>query len=301
MKKIFLISFLITSFFISCELYPQDDYEQQYVVESYLMANNLLPKVRLSTTSPAGDFYDYDDTAINFANVEIRLLESGPNSEVEESFNFFNSGPGVFLPNQNHKVIPRRTYQLHISFTGNNDIITAHTVVPDTFQILAGIQDSIIYQSNNQLNIHLTKSYYPGRQNIYVFNAISLNPAKENLTPFYADLFEGSEQPEDDLYQLSNNSSGILNEANFEENPDGTITLNYPWIGIAFYEGNQIIANTIDDNVYDFVRSQQVQLGGSTLSPGEIQNVIYHVEGGIGVFGALASDTIQTYVKRPEF
>jgi hypothetical protein len=68
---------------------------------------------------------------------------------------------------------------------------------------------------------------------------------------------------------------------------------------VAFYEDNLIVANTIDDNVYDFIRSQETQLGGSTLSPGEIQNVIYNIEGGIGVFGALASDTVQVYIKRP--
>lgn len=53
--------------------------------------------------------------------------------------------------------------------------------------------------------------------------------------------------------------------------------------------------------MYDFVRSESVQLGGSTLSPGEIQNVITHVEGGLGIFGSLASDTIQTYIKPFEF
>ncbi|HBQ58078.1 MAG TPA: hypothetical protein DD671_00195, partial [Balneolaceae bacterium] len=107
--------------------------------------------------------------------------------------------------------------------------------------------------------------------------------------------------PEEDLILLSNNSSGIINEANFQDNQDGTITLSYPWIGIAFYGVNNIVANAIDDNVYDFVRSQQVQLGGSMLSPGEIQNVIYHVEGGLGVFGSLATDTVTTFVSQPSF
>ncbi len=123
----------------------------------------------------------------------------------------------------------------------------------------------------------------------------------ENLTPFYAQLLEDSDTPEEDLFLFSNNSSGILNEGNFEPNDDGSITIQYPWVGIAFFGENQIVANTIDDNVYDFVRSQQVQLGGSTLSPGEIQNVIYHIDGGIGVFGSLASDTVKTTVRRPSF
>lgn len=301
MYKQFFLFVILSTLMVSCELYPQDDYEEYYVVESYMLANNLLPEVRLSTTAPADEFYEFEDHAINFANVEIRLLEAGPGSEIEESFTFFNSGPGLFLPNQNHLVKPRRTYELHISFLDSDDVITAYTTVPDTFRIMPGTADSVVYQSQDQLELTLTKSFYPGRQNIYVFNALAKEPEAENLTPLYADLFIDSDEPEEDLVLLSNNSSGIINEANFQENADGTITLSYPWIGIAFYGENRIVANTIDDNVYDFVRSQQVQLGGSTLSPGEIQNVIYHVEGGIGVFGSLATDTVTTYVKRPSF
>lgn len=301
MNKFIILIILVNAFFLSCDLYPQDEYEEYYVVESYLVANSDLPIVRVSKTIPANDLYDFEKAAVNDAIIQIRLLETGPHSNIEQRFDYYFSDTGVYRPHLSHKVEPLRTYQLHVSFSNSNDIITAHTVVPDTFQITAGIQDSVVYQSDEQLNITVSESSYPGRQNIYIFNAVSLDPVEKNLTPFYAQLLEESDEREEDLFQLSNNSSGILNEGNFEPNPDGTITINYPWVGIAFFGENQIVANTIDDNVYDFVRSQQVQLGGSTLSPGEIQNVIYHVEGGIGVFGSLASDTVKTYVKRPAF
>ena len=298
MKKLILFALSVTALIASCEVYPQDDYEEFYVVESYLIANRQLPQVRLSTTVPADEFYSFEDAAVNAANIEVRLLENGPESNVVETFTYFNSDPGVYLPNQNHAVLPARTYQLHISFIGSQDIITAHTVVPDTFQILGGVRDSIVYQSDEQLEITVSESSYPGRQNIFVFNALSQVPVPGNLTPLYLDFYNDADDPEEQLDLLSNNSSGIINQSNFEINPDGSFTINYPWIGIAFYEENLIVANTLDDNVYDFVRSQQIQLGGSTLSPGEIQNVIYHVNGGIGVFGALASDTVSTFVKR---
>lgn len=298
MKKLFLIAVSLTAFIASCEVYPQDDYEEFYVVEAYLVANRQLPEVRLSTTVPADQFYTFEDAAVNNANIEVRLLETGPESNVSQSFTYSNSAPGVYTADQSHAVLPARTYQLYVSFASSEDILTAHTVVPDTFQILEGVRDTVVYQSSEQLEITLSESSYPGRQNVFVFNALSQDPVPENLTPLYADFYEDSDQPEEDLDIFSNNSSGLINEGNFEVNPDGTFTINFPWIGIAFYEENLIVANTIDDNIYDFVRSQQVQLGGSTLSPGEIQNVIYHVNGGIGVFGALASDTVATFVKR---
>ncbi|MBO6586043.1 MAG: DUF4249 family protein [Gracilimonas sp.] len=298
MKKLTLLIFFASALITSCNVYPQDDYEELYVVESYLVANRQLPQVRLSTTIPADEVYDFEEAAVNDAIIEVRLLANGPESSVEQSFTYSNAETGIYQPDQNHAVIPERTYQLHISFPGSNDVITAHTIIPGSFEILGGVAESVVYQSTKQLEITLSESSYPGRQNIFVFNAISFEPDAEDLTPFYADVFRDSDDPEEDLTLLSNNSSGIINEGNFEVNPDGSVTVKYPWIGIAFYGVNDIVANTLDDNVYDFVRSQQVQLGGSTLSPGEIQNVIYHVDGGIGVFGSLASDTVTTNVER---
>jgi len=298
MKNLIPILLAITAI-TSCEVYEQDDYEELYVVESYLVANRQLPFVRLSTTIPALDFYDFEETAVSNAVVEIHLLETGPESAVDQVFTYINSQQGIYIANQEHTVLPNRTYGIQIYLPGSQDIITAHTVVPDTFRVLGGVQDSIVYQSSEQLEITLSESSYPGRQNIFVFNALSQDPIPDKLTPFYTDLYESSDQKKEDLNQFANNSSGIINEGNFEINNDGSITIKYPWIGIAFFDENKIVANTLDDNIYDFLRSQQVQLGGSTLSPGEIQNIITHINGGIGVFGSVASDTVETFVKRP--
>lgn len=299
MKNILIPILLAITAITSCEVYEQDDYEEFYVLESYLVANRQLPFVRLSTTIPALDFYDFEETAVSNALIEVHLLENGPESDIDQIFTYINSQQGIYISNQEHTVLPNRTYQIQINFPDSQDIITAHTVVPDTFSVLGGVQDSIVYQSSEQLEIRLSESSYPGRQNIFVFNAISQDPVPDKLTPFYADRYESSDQKEEDLEQFANNSSGIINEGNFEVNGDGSITVKYPWIGIAFFEENKIVANTLDDNIYDFVRSQQVQLGGSTLSPGEIQNVITNINGGIGVFGSVASDTVETFVKRP--
>lgn len=301
MNKLFVILILTAAFIASCEVYPQDEYEEFYVVESYLVANRELPKVRLSTTSEATELYDFEELAVNDANVEIQLLEAGPESNVAETFNYANELPGLYFPQVIHEVLPARTYKIEITFPDLPDIITAHTVVPDTFQILSGVQDTVIYQSSEQLEITLSESSYPGRQNIFVFNALSLNPDEQLLTPLYSELYKDGDQTEESLLNYANNSSGIINQGNFDVNPDGSFTIKFPWIGIAFYQDNLIVANTMDDNIYDFIRSQEVQLGGSTLSPGEMQNIITHVRGGIGVFGSVASDTVQTFVKRALF
>jgi hypothetical protein len=280
----------------ACDIYNQDELDQQYIIESYLIAQRELPQVRLSLSSPINDFYDFSNQAVSDANVEIRLLSGGAGSAVEDSFPYSLSEPGIYRPDVQHQVQPLRYYELYVSFDDKANIIRSTTVVPDTFRVASTVPTEIVYQSSEQLEIDITTSTFPGRQTIFVFNTISLEPDTANLTPVYLDFFEGDEDA--DLNELVNTSSPPFNESNYDVNPDGTLTLRYPWIALVFYGQNRIIANTIDDNIFDFISSQDVQLGGSTLSPGEIQNVVYNVQGGIGLFGALAADTIQVNVLR---
>lgn len=288
-----------------CEVYQQDEYEEYYVVESYLVAGRNLQQIRLSTTAPAFEFYSFENTAVAGATVHVQLLAAN-GTGVDQTFDYTMTSPGIYLPNVDHAVLPSRTYQLFVSIPeGMSDhVLTGQTIVPGDFSILAGIQDTLVYQSTEQLEVTFSESSYPGRQNVYIFNTISEEPIVENLTPLYFDFFDGQENEQDALdllVEFSNTSSGLLNEANFTQNTDGTVTIRYPWLAVAFFGNNKIVANTIDDNLFDYIRSSSVQLGGSTLSPGEIQNVITNIEGGIGVFGAVSTDTLPTFIKPFEF
>src|SRR5699024_8929696 len=171
------------------------------------------------------------------------------------------------------------------------------TLVPGSFEIVdEKVKDSIPYQSDEQLKIVIRgENERAGRQSYFVFTVEAVTPSPNNLTPFYKSLVE---EQDADIKNFYVNSSGIVNEENYEENSDGTLALRLPWIGVAFYGENDVVANTIDDNMYDFLRYQGVQGGGSTLPPGEIQNIKYNVEGGIGVFGSMASDTILVIIER---
>ncbi len=293
----FLFPSLLILIFSGCDILTQDEYNEYVYVESYVVANRALPEVRISTTTPVQDEYRFSDAAITGANVKVVLLDE--NGDDEEIFSYTGSGqPGIYVPESNtHRAIPKRTYRLDIDFNSRPEVLRAKTTIPDDFEILSEVPDSLVYQSEDRLEITISATEKTEKQNVFVFSAIALNPSPETLTPFYKGLVE------DDDAEITNflvNSSGLINEGNFDINPDGTITLQFPWIGVAFYEENYVVANSIDKNLHDLVRSQQVQLGGgTTLSPGEIPNVIFNVEGGIGVFGSLSSDTVQTYFSRP--
>lgn len=74
--------------------------------------------------------------------------------------------------------------------------------------------------------------------------------------------------------------------------------VEFPWLGILFFGLNEIRVQAVDENLYDFIRSQIVQQGGSTLPPGETPNVLEHVDGARGVFGSYASVSTAVFVKR---
>lgn len=297
MKRVPIISLLLV-FLTSCDLYNQDDYTELVVVESYMIANRSLPAVRISKTVSVSEEYSMQSSGLSGANVQISLLDSEGN--IVETYAYIPLGveqPGIYRPaDLSDTVLPTRSYRLDINFNNRQEVLYATTIVPDQVNIENSVQEEVVYQSDEQLEIVLSPTQRTQSQNFFVFDSISLEPSTENLTPFYrASVVNGNSQINDFI----KNSSGLINEGNFTVNQDGTIALKYPWIGAAFYGDNLIVTNSVGKSLADFVRSQEVQLGGSTLSPGEIPNLTYNIDGGIGIFGSISSDTVQTRFLRP--
>lgn len=296
MKRIslFLFSLILISLY-GCDIYEQDDYTEFVVLEAYAIANRALPDVRLSNTIPAMEEYNFTDAALTEASVTVSLLNK--DGSVQQDFEYRQQAAGVYRSlDRNHLVEAGRTYRIDITFSDRQDILSARTTVPRQFEILSDVAESYVYQSENQLELLLTATESDARQNIYVFNTLAREPSIENLTPFYKDAVENRDA---ELTEFLNNSSGLINEGNFEILEEQTIQLRFPWIGVAFFGENAVVTNSVDQNLADLVRSEELQLGGSTLPPGEIPNLIYNVEGGIGVFGSIATDTVITRFVRP--
>ncbi len=267
----------------ACLPYGQDAYREQIVVESWQTADSLLAPVKLSRTVPFGETYDFATAAVTDA--DVRIEELAADGSVAATFVYLPTAPGVYTAaDPGARLRPATRYRLRADMPGRATL-TAETTVPDTFRVVRRNADVLAYQGPVQFEADLSRSFYPGRQNIYIISTEAADPRRVNLVPLYAQLAE----EEDDLDDLRRVSSGLINEGNYEVNADNTITLRFPWIAVAFYGENTVTFHTVDDNVYDFIRSATVQLGGGTTSPGEIENVIDHVENGIGIFGSTAA------------
>lgn len=295
--RTYSITLLMLLIFLAagCNIYEQDGYEELVVVEAYAIAGRSLPDVKVSRTVPANEEYQFAEAAIDDAIVKISY--SGQGGSVIEGFEYEQISAGLYrATNRSHLVEAGATYLIEIEFNGRTDQIRGQTTVPEQFQILNTIADSYVYQSDDQLELLLSATESSARQNIYVFNTITLQPSVENLTPFYFDAVENGDSS---LEEFISNTSGLINEGNFEINDDQTILLRFPWIGVAFFGENLVVTNSVDQNMADLLRSEELQLGGSTLPPGEIPNLIYSIEGGIGVFGSFSTDTVFTNFIRP--
>lgn len=277
-----------------CVLEQQTEYREYPIVETHLIAGHDLPPLYLSTSIPIDQEYDFDEVAVSDAQAEIHLLDE--NGDIALTMPYRHVQPGVFFPQPfvTHDVLSGRTYRLEVEIDGF-DPIRAETTVPEAFDVVSEVPPSLVYQQDT-LKVRIRRQVPSERSFVFLFQTVSDEPDTVNLTPFYRDLIESEETEMDEI--ISNPSSPV-NEANFTTIDPLTLEIQYPWIAAAFYGQNRIIANAIDANLHDFLRSQGVQTGGSTLPPGEIPNPIYHIEGALGIFGSLSADTISTTILRP--
>lgn len=288
--KHYTLFFILLLLISGCDHYPQDDYTQQYVVDAWLVAMEPVPPVRLTTTRPINAFFDLDELGVQDAMLQVRMLDS--DGQAEWMSTFVHQGNGLYYPDDNsHTIQPNRIYALEI-ITASQQHIRATTTIPDTFSVVEINTLGMPYQSEDRFTLTLTRSVNPSRQSYYVFSSETLNPLTAELTPFYANF----EEDREDFIIVS---SGIINEANSRGSNSDFVELVYPWIGIAFFGPNRLQAAALDDNAFDFIRSASTQLGGGTQSPGEIENVLYNIEGAIGIFGSYSRITADVYVERP--
>lgn len=274
-------------------------FEPELVVESYQAVGEALRPVRVARTVEVDATYDVTATAVRGAEVRIDRLDDDGGVDATYRFVELQSEPGLYVAEQGDLVAPLRRYRLSVTVPATGEALDAETFTPGTFDRLSTNADTVVYQSAEQFAVDVSRPAYPGRQAIFVFSTEALDPDPANLTPFYRAVLEDDETGEIEIGDVIVNESPPLNETNYDANADGSLTIRLPWLAVAFYGPHRIVANAVDDNLFDFIRSQNVQQGGSTLSPGEIPNVIDRVDGGRGVFGSFVRATGFVYIARP--
>jgi len=286
--------------------------DSQVVVESYLQADTTFDTVRLTRTVGATNAFDPTATAVTEDEVEVVQIQrlNGTDGGVDTTYSYVETGTaGVYAPESPPGSPPptvetNTTYRLRVERT-DGPTITATTTVPGALDLRevknTTTEMTAEYQNPNQKPAFIVDPppSPSDRQNVYFFTVTSQLPQErleDNFTPLYGD---GYDADEDSIESFRVNDSGLLNQANFPKNGDGTVTVDLPWVGVAFFGPNEVSINVVDDNYYDFIRSESAQ---DSALPGEFPGIIEHVENGTGIFGSyVRKDTTIQFTGGGEF
>ena len=278
----------------ACDLVEQDGYKEQYIVEAYLIANRPMPDVYLTTDVKSTTHYAFEDVTVDGAEVNIhRLDESGG---IADSYAYQAKSSGIYEYAGPEKVDGGATYRLEITIPHDqNHRIISETTVPTHFEIQEIQHDSTAYQGGIQPSALISPSSYKDRQAYYVLTIEALDPKVETFTPVYADIWE-NQMDDAEFEDFVKVNSGIINEEGMERFVDGRVKIDMPWSAIVFYGYSEVVFSTVGDNYADFALTQDLQEMGGNVSPGEMYNLRYNIDGAVGVFGSFASDTASVFV-----
>ncbi|MGB3544161.1 DUF4249 family protein [Rubrivirga sp.] len=308
----------------ACDGFNDDDFTADVVVSAFLGANEPLPPVSVTETSPFLEAYDPDAVGLGDAAVSVTLL--APDGSDESTVRYQPSpNRGQYVPTDAATVLPERTYRLDVEFQGRQ--ITATTTVPPTVEIVGDSEQSVVYGDGNGPGVRVTQSTRAGgRQAAFIGSTRALGASEFEevtidgetryrsipgtgalLTPIYqrfldCDLEDAGtllcdEDPLQDDAVIG--TSPVINEASYIDLGDGTIRVEIPFIAFGYYGPYRLTLVSLDQAYQAFVQTQAVQGGGTTLSPGEIPNVTTNVEGGLGVFGSFARVVSRTTILEP--
>ena len=272
------------------------------VVDATLIVDRAFPEIRISRTQAPDRPFTSGGSAVTGATVTVES-ETGPVIEYREL-----SSPGryhaIFDPAE--RVQPGTIYRLLVvaasgervaAVTRTPDRYTADgwllldnsgTTIVDSLVPFEAPGDTLPYTANRLVYTQglLEARFQRGDVPAYQIGLFSLDLDSDFVID--PDFFE--EEDFDDLDRFT--SSPAL------EALDGAVRL--PWFAIYFEGRYKVKIYAIDENWFDLVRSSP-DLGGSPGFGGNagdnFEAPIFHVEGGIGLFGSAAVDSVGFYIE----
>ena len=305
-----------------CDGQLEGDFTPKLVVSANLGAGEGLPPIRLTESAPLLEPFDLDAQTVRDARVTVTLLAADGSAEVAIPYRFAEQAltylPDVApVPN----VIPGRTYRLDVQA---HETLTATTTVPRQLEVVAAPAETVVYGEGQGPGVQIRQSSTADRQAAFVASTRALGAARfEPVTidgeGFFRNVPDSGSLPVpvyqrflgceaegagtilcgSDPAEARTGTSPVINEESYIDLGDGTVLVQVPFLAFGFYGPYQISLTSLDAALQDFVQTQAVQGGGTTLSPGEIPNVTSNVEGGLGVFGSFSQITVQTEIAEP--
>ena len=265
------------------------------VVDALLIVDKPLPQVLISETVKANAGYSERWEGVGDAEVVI--------SQGEQTF-LYSPGfaAGSYMPPSNAPlVLPNTIYNLRVRSQGRE--ATAQTITPGRFDIREAVllddetlevirplnryedgnveENRIVYQDGL-----LEMRFDPLPVSGYHIAIESLDPTSDFV--IYSDLVDEDERADFERYGSSPAFEGT----------DGIV--RFPWFAVAFAGPHVIRIYAVDKNWFDLIRSVPEFFqddDGNAFQPGGLagdnfERPLFHVDGGIGIFGSASVDSV---------
>jgi hypothetical protein len=278
------------------------------VVDAVLVVDQPHPTIKLSRTLAPEVRFNQETAAEVGAIIEIA------SPELILHYRDVPGQRGVYETAQGFAIEPETEYRLTVRTT-RGETLTAHTTTPARFtvdewvlldpsgatelrhlQTFADAGDSVYFQPENQITYAeglLEARFAPGGAvNFaamgYQLALFSIDPGSDYVIdpPFFED---------DDFEDLPRKGSSPVLMVE-----DGRVRL--PWFGVYFQGRHKYKVFVLDQNWFDLVRStpQSGGLGFGGNAGDSPDNPIFRIEGGIGLFGSAAIDSVGFFILPPE-
>jgi len=273
------------------------------VVDAQLIVGEPLPEVFLRRTAAPGATYEAVDQGVLTADMVIRYTNG------ETVYRADPDSAGRFLPaGDTPLVAPRALYELSVAV--GEEHLSAQTRTPGSVRVREAV---LLDVGSLEIRRHLalfgaSSDVFAAQENQVVYQDgvlevrtdIVQDAAGYQLALFSLDLesdfvIDADFLEADDYAEFERQgSSPVLDGA------DGRIRL--PWFAVAFAGRYIWRTYVLDRNWYDFARTDPEDGGGfGGLAGDSFQRPSFHVEGGIGLFGSAAVDSVGFVVApRPE-
>jgi hypothetical protein len=268
------------------------------VVDAFLVVDQGFPQIVLSQTVAPNEPFSRDAAALLGATA--RISGGGITVDYQE---IDILGPGVYAPiDRVANVAPGTVYRLEIT-AADGRRVRASTLTPRAFSVsewvlLDNAGTNVIQELASFADYGDSVYTRPENQLVYSQGLLEARFDQRDITGFQVGLFSRSPGSpliidpdfvdDEDLADLPRTNSSPPLEA-----LDGTVRL--PWFAI-FFEGKYLFKVwAMDRNWFDLARTEPTLSGGGFGFGGQagdyFERPIFHIDGGIGLFGSGAVDS----------
>ena len=265
------------------------------VIDAYLIVDRPMPDLFVRQTLAPGAVYTHAAAATHGA--QVKVVQGGVDylyTDAGDTLGRYTPPPGA--PN----ILPETDYYLFVRI-GDREV-TAVTRTPRRIQL----DESVLLDVSTLDVVRQLKSFRNAPDSVFT--------APVNQIPYQQNLLETRFQPigasgyQVGVLNLETNSAFLV-EADFLsdddlkefkrytssppfEAPDGRLRL--PWFAI-YYAGRHVLRiYAMDLNWFDYTRTGPAQPNGGfgNLAGDNIERPVFHINGGIGLFGSASVDSL---------